>query len=430
MYQESKNMTKRLTKAVALLLLIMCALVGTIVGLTAYVVEQSKETKTDNSGVTTVKGSPGTVTASGAATRQVEIYDAPKMTSDDLDNVRSLTFVDPVDDEVFAYTITGYRKTPKTKSVTFFASRGDTVFVTNNTITCRDGDGKFLLQKTREQEKERTRRHAMRRRQLLITSPLDIGGSPSDDWESSTEGWQTPKTSTSPPGLGDFMGVMVTSKVLGGVAGATFDKFGDKIAQDQLLDFVEKHEKYQAELLEIEKRDATYDCLYNTKEYGVQARVCHDAKCECKPKGEAEIAKYNAWVKENIVDKAKREAAAEAERQKKIRQERLKARVTSEMYFGDYDYSDYTWFKGLDDYEQTKAYKASPLIDRQNGIDIRGWDCTDADGAIPRCVNGVQTEECCVPHSADEALAKRKAQIDKVIAEQEDYASQNTYNDY
>ena len=50
LYKESKNTTKRLTKAVAALLVIMLALVGTIVGLTAHVIEAAKETKIANGG--------------------------------------------------------------------------------------------------------------------------------------------------------------------------------------------------------------------------------------------------------------------------------------------------------------------------------------------------------------------------------------------
>ena len=186
MYQESKNATKRLTKAVAVLLLIMIALVGTIVSLTAHVIEQSKETETDSSGITTVKGSPGKVTATGTATLQREIYDAPRMTAAALVKVTSVTFVDPVDEEVFAYTITGFRKTPKTKSVTFFSSRRDTVFVSNNTITCRDADGKFLFNKTRAQEQKRVRRHAMRRRRLLAND-YDYDDQPAVEPEGKTE---------------------------------------------------------------------------------------------------------------------------------------------------------------------------------------------------------------------------------------------------
>jgi hypothetical protein len=56
MYKDSKNMTKRLTKAVAVLLFIMIALVGTIVGLTAHVIETSKETKMDGGQMVTPSG--------------------------------------------------------------------------------------------------------------------------------------------------------------------------------------------------------------------------------------------------------------------------------------------------------------------------------------------------------------------------------------
>ncbi|XRB19648.1 EF-hand domain-containing protein [Pseudoscourfieldia marina] len=66
LYKESKKTTKRLTIFSGILLVILCALVGVIVGLTAVVVEASKETKTDSkTGITFAKGSGKPSAATG-----------------------------------------------------------------------------------------------------------------------------------------------------------------------------------------------------------------------------------------------------------------------------------------------------------------------------------------------------------------------------
>ena len=88
MYKDSKSMTKRLTKAVAVLLLIMIALVGTIVGLTAHVVEEAKETKTDSSGITTVKGT-NQPTAVGSVVTQASLTESFASSADELDAARA-----------------------------------------------------------------------------------------------------------------------------------------------------------------------------------------------------------------------------------------------------------------------------------------------------------------------------------------------------
>ena len=127
MYQESKNATKRLTKAVAVLLLIMIALVGTIVGLTAHVIEESKETKTDASGLSVVKGT-NTPTASGAAIATLGLHDLFKADTTFLKGMGStMTDVTTPDGVELGYTITGYSR--DTTSVTLYTARGDTIVV-------------------------------------------------------------------------------------------------------------------------------------------------------------------------------------------------------------------------------------------------------------------------------------------------------------
>jgi len=126
MYRESKTMTKRLVKAVAILLLIMIALVGTIIGLTAHVIEEAKETKTDSSGITMVKGTDKPV-ASGSVVAQHPLSEAFAVTANDLDAVKSLRLQSPDGTKEFSYTITGWMR--DTAAVHFYAARGDIVSV-------------------------------------------------------------------------------------------------------------------------------------------------------------------------------------------------------------------------------------------------------------------------------------------------------------
>ena len=134
MYKDSKSMTKRLTKAVAVLLLIMIALVGTIVGLTAHVVEEAKETKTDSSGITKVKGTDQP-TAAGSVVTQALLTESFASSADELDAVKSLRLESQDGSEEFSYTITGWSR--NAAAVKFYASRGDVVTV--------DKDGSLLV---------------------------------------------------------------------------------------------------------------------------------------------------------------------------------------------------------------------------------------------------------------------------------------------
>lgn len=127
LYKESKNMTKRLTRAVAVLLIIMLALVGTIVGLTAHVIEEAKETKTDASGVAFAKGTNKPV-ANAALVNSMAInmlFDA------DTDYLKGMSghvtdFTTPGGDDV-GYAVTGFSRNQK--ELTLYTSRGDKLVI-------------------------------------------------------------------------------------------------------------------------------------------------------------------------------------------------------------------------------------------------------------------------------------------------------------
>jgi len=136
-------MVKRLTKAVAILFLVMIALVGTIVGLTAHVIESSKETETGDSGITYVKGS-NTPSATAGVLEQSDLSEAYAYSEDELDSTKSLRLSSFDDESVYSYTITGWTRNQTT--VTFYASRGDVITVgSDGEIVATDAEGSELV---------------------------------------------------------------------------------------------------------------------------------------------------------------------------------------------------------------------------------------------------------------------------------------------
>ncbi|CAL6295824.1 unnamed protein product [Bathycoccus prasinos] len=143
LYKDSNNMVKRLTKAVAILFLVMIALVGTIVGLTAHVIESSKETETGDSGITYVKGS-NTPSATAGVLKQSDLSEAYAYSEDELDNMKSLRLSSLDLESVYSYTITGWTRNQTT--VAFYASRGDVITVgSDGEIVVTDAEGSELL---------------------------------------------------------------------------------------------------------------------------------------------------------------------------------------------------------------------------------------------------------------------------------------------
>ncbi|XRB04225.1 EF-hand domain-containing protein [Pycnococcus provasolii] len=161
LYKESKKTAKRLTIFSGVLLVILCALVGVIVALTAVVVEASKETKTDSkTGITFAKGS-SKPSATAKVTKTGSIYNAVKKSASALRAVGSLTLVKP-DGSSLIYTITGaetYGGSPgNATAVAFYSARGDVINVTATSLKVTKEDGTIVMTDTAVAEKSRRRR--------------------------------------------------------------------------------------------------------------------------------------------------------------------------------------------------------------------------------------------------------------------------------
>jgi len=145
LYQDSKNMVKRLAKAVAVLFLVMVALVGTIVGLTAHVIESAKETETSGDGITYVKGSDQP-TATGRVTSYDTLGESYAFPPEALDDVDTAYLFSDDETEEFSYTITGWSR--NVSHIIFYSSRGDTITVdTVGNLITHDDAGNVLLEK-------------------------------------------------------------------------------------------------------------------------------------------------------------------------------------------------------------------------------------------------------------------------------------------
>ncbi|XRB19677.1 EF-hand domain-containing protein [Pseudoscourfieldia marina] len=161
LYKDSKKTAKRLTIFSGVLLLILCALVGVIVGLTAVVVENSKETKTDSkTGITYAKGS-SKPSATAKVTKTDSIYDAVKKSASALRAIGSLTLGKP-DGSSLMYTVTGaetHGGAPgKANAVAFYSARGDVINVTATSLKVTKEDGTIVMTDTVVAEKSRRRR--------------------------------------------------------------------------------------------------------------------------------------------------------------------------------------------------------------------------------------------------------------------------------
>ncbi|XRB17637.1 EF-hand domain-containing protein [Pseudoscourfieldia marina] len=153
LYKGSKKTAKRLMTFSGVLLLILCALVGVIVGLVAMVVENSKETKTDSkTGITFAKGS-SKPSATGKVRNTQTLFDAVRMSSSQLRDTDSLTLEKP-DGSKLIYTITGAEtqgvaSDGTASAVLFYTARGDVVKVTAMKIVVTKADGTVLMTEER-----------------------------------------------------------------------------------------------------------------------------------------------------------------------------------------------------------------------------------------------------------------------------------------
>ena len=179
LYQDSKNMVKRLAKAVAVLFLLMVALVGTIVGLTAHVIESAKETETSGDGITFVKGSDQP-TATGTVSSYDSLSESYAFLPEDLDDIDTAYLLSDDESEEFSYTITGWSRNES--HLVYYTSRGDTITVdTVGNLVTHDDAGNVLLER---REGEGNGRRLLRRAsrnviRLMKTSRMPMQG---DDW--------------------------------------------------------------------------------------------------------------------------------------------------------------------------------------------------------------------------------------------------------
>ncbi|CAE8713731.1 unnamed protein product [Polarella glacialis] len=134
LYEASKNQVKRLMKlTVGLMVMLLLSLL--CIGVLVFcVVELTKETKADSSGMVYVAGTK-TPTASAVATQTKTLFSAPTAGLAELSAVTSLTLSAKDGSEHFGYTITGFSKDTNLAEVTFFSSRGDRILVSASKIT-------------------------------------------------------------------------------------------------------------------------------------------------------------------------------------------------------------------------------------------------------------------------------------------------------
>ena len=141
LYQDSKNMVKRLAKAVAVLFLLMVALVGTIVGLTAHVIESAKETETSGDGITFVKGTDQP-TATGGVASYDSLSESYAFLPEDLDDIDTAYLLSDDESEEYSYTVTGWSRNES--HLVYYTSR-QTVIVGN--LVTHDDAGNVLLER-------------------------------------------------------------------------------------------------------------------------------------------------------------------------------------------------------------------------------------------------------------------------------------------
>eukprot|EP00931_Biecheleriopsis_adriatica_P091759 TRINITY_DN6563_c0_g1_i5.p1 TRINITY_DN6563_c0_g1~~TRINITY_DN6563_c0_g1_i5.p1 ORF type:complete len:879 (+),score=166.14 TRINITY_DN6563_c0_g1_i5:131-2767(+) len=145
LYEASKQQVRRLMKLTAGLFIMLLMTLLAIGILTYGVVEMSKETTADDSGMVFVKGT-NTPTSSGQAIKTVDLFQHYKLTPDELENVKSLKISSDDGKDTFIYTVTGAKK--KDAAVTYSTSSGDKIVCSASHIKVIEATtGKLLLQK-------------------------------------------------------------------------------------------------------------------------------------------------------------------------------------------------------------------------------------------------------------------------------------------
>jgi len=149
LYKDSKNQVRRLVKAVAVLLTVLLLLVGTIVGLVAVVVEESKESEVSGSGVSFLKDS-STPVSTAAVRTETTVFDATRFTSAQLENVKYLKF-DNAEYGIVQYNILGVHKNVAGNVVKFYGPNGATITVTPTALQVKDVMNEITFTETSDQ---------------------------------------------------------------------------------------------------------------------------------------------------------------------------------------------------------------------------------------------------------------------------------------
>ena len=123
----------------------MVALVGTIVGLTAHVIESAKETETSGDGITYVKGSDQP-TATGKVTSYDTLSESYAFLPEALDDIDTAYLLSDDETEEYSYTVTGWSRNES--HLVFYTSRGDKITVdTVGNLVTHDDAGNVLLER-------------------------------------------------------------------------------------------------------------------------------------------------------------------------------------------------------------------------------------------------------------------------------------------
>lgn len=139
LYAASKQTSRRLLVVVAGLVAAIILLVGGVVGLTALVIEESKETRTEPTGALVQKDSHTPVGTSKTVSVQSP-FDIVGSTHAVLSQVKRVHLEQ--DGTLLGYTITGYRATPTT--VTLLATSGDAVAVNSSAVSVTRASGSLV----------------------------------------------------------------------------------------------------------------------------------------------------------------------------------------------------------------------------------------------------------------------------------------------
>ena len=178
LYKDSKNLNKKLKKVIIALFVVLSLTIAVISGLTFVVVEMAKETKTNPSGVMTVKGSTKPVATAAILSTDPDLF---KMLDLDLTTLSSVTNLDlPINNrtKIMQYKIQGTAVTLEPAlELVLYTARGDTVHIDENQWHIKTAAGETLETVTRAKSAAGAVTRRRRRRLTGYFSALQTSGS-------------------------------------------------------------------------------------------------------------------------------------------------------------------------------------------------------------------------------------------------------------